>query len=150
MAACNGTEYFLASWIAVFTVEKVGRRKLMLFGAAGMAGSMAVLAATSRYSTDTLPGSTELTARGKGSGIAAAVFLFVFNTFFAIGWLGMTWLYPAEIVPLRIRAPANAVATSANWLFNFLIVMITPVSFDSIGYQTYIIFAGQYSSCPPR
>lgn len=31
-AACNGTEYFLASWIAVFTVEKVGRRKLMLIG----------------------------------------------------------------------------------------------------------------------
>ena len=32
LAACNGTEYFAASWIAVFTVEKIGRRKLMLFG----------------------------------------------------------------------------------------------------------------------
>ena len=32
VAACNGTEYFLASWIAVFTIEKVGRRPLMLFG----------------------------------------------------------------------------------------------------------------------
>lgn len=53
----------------------------------------------------------------------------------------MTWLYPAEIVPLRIRAPANALATSANWAFNFMVVMITPVSFSSIGYQTYIIFA---------
>ena len=45
------------------------------------------------------------------AGIGLAVFLFVFNTFFAIGWLGMTWLYPAEIVPLRIRAPTNALAT---------------------------------------
>ena len=36
----------------------------------------------------------------------------VFNTFFAIGWLGMTWLYPAEIVPLKIRAPANALSTA--------------------------------------
>ena len=45
------------------------------------------------------------------AGIVQAVFLFVFNTFFAIGWLGMTWLYPAEIVPLRIRAPTNALAT---------------------------------------
>ena len=35
IAACNGTQYFMASWIAVFTIEKVGRRKLMLFGAAG-------------------------------------------------------------------------------------------------------------------
>lgn len=30
---------------------------------------------------------------------------------------------------------------SANWVFNFMVVMITPVAFDSIGYKTYIIFA---------
>jgi hypothetical protein len=76
-----------------------------------------------------------------GPGIGAAVFLFVFNTFFAWGWLGMTWLYPAEIVPLRIRAPANALSTSANWAFNFMVVMVTPVAFSSIEYKTYIIFA---------
>ncbi|KAK2747334.1 hypothetical protein FQN57_002232 [Myotisia sp. PD_48] len=129
LAACNGTEYFLASWIAVFVVEKVGRRPLMLFGAVGMSLSMTVLAISTSFTHQTK------------AGIVAAVFLFVFNTFFAIGWLGMTWLYPAEIVPLRIRAPANALATSGNWIFNFMVVMITPVSFSSIGYQTYIIFA---------
>ncbi|GAB7349978.1 hypothetical protein MBLNU459_g0665t1 [Dothideomycetes sp. NU459] len=128
LAAANGTEYFLASWIAVFTIEKFGRRPLMLFGAAGQAASMAILAGTTSHTSS-------------ATGIAAAVFLFVFNTFFAIGWLGMTWLYPAEIVPLRIRAPANALSTSANWIFNFMVVMITPVSFSSIGYKTYIIFA---------
>lgn len=102
LAACNGTEYFLASWIAVFTIEKFGRRQLMLFGAAGQAASMAVLAGTNAF-----PGTT--------NGIVAAVFLFVFNSFFAVGWLGMTWLYPAEITPLAIRAPANAISTTANW-----------------------------------
>ncbi|KAH0148825.1 general substrate transporter, partial [Aureobasidium melanogenum] len=128
LAAANGTEYFAASWIAVFTIEKFGRRQLMIFGAAGQAASMAILAGTT-------------SRQSSGLGITAAVFLFVFNTFFAIGWLGMTWLYPAEIVPLRIRAPANALSTSANWIFNFMVVMITPVAFDTIGYQTYIIFA---------
>lgn len=44
-------------------------------------------------------------------------------------------------VPLRIRAPANALATSSNWIFNFMVVMITPVAFENIGYKTYIIFA---------
>lgn len=73
----------------------------------------------------------------------------------------MTWLYPAEIVPLRIRAPANALSTSANWVytpklsvpipscieakkmqaFNFMVVMITPVAFASVKYKTYVIFA---------
>jgi hypothetical protein len=39
---------------------------------------------------------------------AAQVFsvlcLFLFNSWFSVGWLGLTWLYPAEITPLRIRA----------------------------------------------
>ncbi len=123
----------------------------MLFGAAGMSGSMAILAGMNYMS--------QVNRGGSAPGIVSAVFLFVFNTFFAIGWLGMTcksflprlttevWLilgiglYPAEIVPLKIRAPANGLSTSANWAFNFMVVMITPVSFTSIGYKTYIIFA---------
>ena len=34
-------------------------------------------------------------------------------------------LYPAEITPLDIRAPANAISTTANWIFNFMVVMVT-------------------------
>jgi len=92
----------------------------MLFGAAGMSFSMVMLAVmvSSQYAVQLLTcliqGQDKI--GGKGPGIVAALFLFIFNTFFAIGWLGMTWLYPAEIVPLRIRAPANALATSANWV----------------------------------
>lgn len=73
IAACNGTEYFLASWIAVFTVEKTGRRKLMLFGAVGMSICMICLAATD---SQALKGNT-------GAGYAEVVFLFLFNTCFA-------------------------------------------------------------------
>ncbi|KAI9171860.1 MFS monosaccharide transporter [Paramyrothecium foliicola] len=128
LAALNGTEYFIASWPALFLVERVGRRKLMLFGAVGQAATMAILAGVNSQEP-------------MGFKIAGIVFLFVFNTFFAIGWLGMTWLYPAEITPLRTRAPANALSTSSNWIFNFLVVMITPIAFDSIKHHTYTIFA---------
>lgn len=82
LAAANGTEYFLASWIAVYTIEKFGRRALMLFGAAGMSASMAVLAGTNYMS--------QVGLGGGAPGIVSATFLFIFNTFFAIGWLGMT------------------------------------------------------------
>jgi hypothetical protein len=145
----------MASFIPIFIVEKVGRRPLMLFGSAGMALSMAALAVSNYYVT------LDPDNINTSAGVAQAVFLFVFNTFFAIGWLGMTWLfvplcpdnisidhnadtnrrYPAEIVPLKIRAPTNALATSGNWIFNFMVVMITPVAFETIGYRTYIIFA---------
>ncbi|KAK9326081.1 general substrate transporter [Lipomyces orientalis] len=131
LAAANGTEYFIASWIAFFTIERIGRRKLMLFGAVGQAATMALLTGTAHAADN---GNTS-------AGIAAATFLFVFNTFFAIGWLGMTWLYPAEIVSLQIRAPANGLSTAANWIFNFMVVMITPVAFNNIGAYTYLVFA---------
>lgn len=92
----------------------------MLFGAAGMSFSMVMLAVmvSSKYTDQLFTYLIQMQDKlgGKGPGIVAALFLFIFNTFFAIGWLGMTWLYPAEIVPLRIRAPANALATSANWV----------------------------------
>jgi MFS family permease len=136
LAAANGTEYFLSSWVAVYTIEKFGRRPLMLFGAAGMAGSMAILAGMNYTSQSNIGGSAP--------GVVSAVFLFVFNTFFAVGWLGMTCksynaqtllvhslllniltgLYPAEIVPLKVRAPANGLSTSANWIFNFMVRLL--------------------------
>lgn len=56
----------------------------MLFGAIGMCGSMIVLAITS-WAADPIVGRDSQPAA-----IVAAVFLFVFNSFFAVGWLGMT------------------------------------------------------------
>ncbi|CAH0044292.1 unnamed protein product [Clonostachys solani] len=128
LAACNGTEYFLATIPAIFLVERVGRRPLLLVGSIGMAVSMIILSVMTKLG-------------GTAPGIVAATFLFINNTFFALGWCGLPWLIPAELVPLEIRAQANALATSANWIFNFLVVMITPVCFSSIGWRTYLIFA---------
>ncbi|PNS18549.1 High-affinity glucose transporter [Sphaceloma murrayae] len=131
LAALNGTEYFIASWIAIFTIERFGRRQLMLFGATGQCLCMIVLTVTTQA----------IYQERRDVGIGAAAMLFLFNTFFAIGWLGMTWLYPAEITPLSIRAPANAISTTANWIFNFMVVMVTPPAFANIANRTYLIFA---------
>ncbi|KAG2140509.1 general substrate transporter [Suillus bovinus] len=128
IAAANGTEYFLASLIAIFIIDRIGRRKLMLFGAVGQCITMILLAVLGSI-------------QGTGAQVVSAVLLFVFNSFFAIGWLGMTWLYPAEIVGLEIRAPANALSTSSNWIFNFVVVMVTGPSFNNISWGTYIVFA---------
>ncbi|GES63966.1 sugar transporter [Aspergillus terreus] len=138
LAACNGTEYFMASLVALPLIERTGRRNLMLVGAFGMMTSMAILAGTVSTGAEGENGAPILETQ---YGVTATVFLFVFNSFFAIGWLGMTWLYPAEITNLRIRIQANALSTSSNWMSNFLIVMITPPAFANLGYQTYIIFA---------
>lgn len=80
VAACNGTEFFLTSLVAIALIDKIGRRKLMLFGAVGQCLTMALLG---------ILGAIDNSA----TQVVSAVLLFVFPTFFAIGWLGMTWLY---------------------------------------------------------
>lgn len=82
LAAANGTEYFIAALIAIPLIERVGRRKLMLFGAFGMMSSMIILAGTSSTATiDEFNAPILSTVYG----VVATVFLFVFNSFFAIG-----------------------------------------------------------------
>uniref|UniRef100_A0A093V852 Sugar transporter STL1 n=1 Tax=Talaromyces marneffei PM1 TaxID=1077442 RepID=A0A093V852_TALMA len=79
-----------------------------------------------------------------------AVFgLFLYMCFFGATWLPLPWLYPAEISPIKTRAKANAVSTCCNWLFNFTIVMITPVMVSSIGWRTYLFFAVMNASFIP-
>ena len=131
VGACQNTAYFFVACIAIFTIERVGRRKLLLLGSIGQASSMAILA-----------GTVYLATKGNShAGIAAALFIFLFNAFFGLGWLGIPWLYPAEIVSLDIRAPVNGLSTATDWVLNFMVVMITPVAFNSIGVYTYAIFA---------
>ena len=55
--------------------------------------------------------------------------------------MATVWIYPAEILPLKIRAKGAALAAAADFLGNFLVVEITPPALAHIGYKTYIIFA---------
>jgi sugar porter (SP) family MFS transporter len=131
VGACQNTAYVFVACIAIFTIERVGRRKLLLIGSVGQASSMAILA-----------GTVWLANKGNShAGIAAALFIFIFNAFFGLGWLGIPWLYPAEIVSLDIRAPVNGLSTATDWILNFMVVMITPIAFNNIGVYTYAIFA---------
>jgi MFS family permease len=112
LASCSATSYFLASFVTVVGIDRFwGRRSLMMFGASGMSGCMILLTITQYlWHVQNI----------NSARIASTVFLFVFSMFFAIGWQGMAWLYQVEIVPLRIRGPANALSTMGNWLINAL------------------------------
>ncbi|KAI9753060.1 MAG: hypothetical protein M4579_005359 [Chaenotheca gracillima] len=127
LTAWNGTEYFIAAVVALFVVDRLGRRRLMIWGAAGMAGCLLIIGVC-------------LSTGIKGAAYAATVFIFAFNSFFALGWLGTTWLYPAEVTPIRIRAEANGLSTSANWLFNYLVVQLAPIMINTIAWKTYFVF----------
>lgn len=132
MTGWLGTAYFIAAAAALFVVDRLGRRKLMIAGALGMA--LSLLAAAVGLSQSATPESSRA-----GAYVAAAMF-FVFNCFFALGWLGVTWLYPAEVTPMRIRAEANGLSTSANWLFNYAVVQLAPIMIQTLKWKTYLVF----------
>ena len=52
------------------------------------------------------------------------------------------WVYVPEILPLHVRAKGTAVGISSNWLWNFVIVMITPVILNRLKWAAYLIFVG--------
>lgn len=81
------------------------------------------------------------TSIAQSCGIAAAAMLFLFEGAFTIGFQATVWVYPSEILPLRLRQRGSSVSTACNWIFNYMIVQITPPAIENIGYRTYIIFA---------
>ncbi|KAJ5703084.1 hypothetical protein N7488_010632 [Penicillium malachiteum] len=104
LAGFNRLEYWLATFIPIPLIDRLGRRSLLLFAAVGQAISMAVLAGSTAY-----PNST-------ACGIVATVFLFVFNTFFGIGFDGIPFLLPVELTPLQTRTKSVSIATGCFWL----------------------------------
>lgn len=115
--------------VGVFTIERFGRRKLMMFGAAGMGTCMAIIAGCVSHPSD-------LKAVH-----AAIVFVYLFSFFFVTGYLGLTFLYSSEIAPLSVRTPITALSTTSTWVFTFTVVEATPPGFDSLGWRYFIVYA---------
>lgn len=79
LAGFNGVAYWVSSLIPIWIIDRLGRRKLMLFAAAGQGVCMAVLGGT-------------VSNGSRPAGIVATVMLFLFNFFFATGLLAIPWL----------------------------------------------------------
>jgi hypothetical protein len=129
--------YFIGSLFPVFFVERVGRRAIMLWGLVGQAVTLVCLAGCQKAGLDYKSGAIST----PGGDAGAAAFTMLYNFTFGASWLGMAWLYPAEIFSTSMRAKGNSMSTAANWLGNFIVAEITPVLFESISFWTYILFA---------
>ncbi|KAJ7102541.1 putative MFS sugar transporter [Mycena belliarum] len=129
LAATVFTWQTLCAPIGALTIERVGRRKLMIFGAAGMGLCMAIIGGCTSH------------PENHAAVHAAIAFVYLFNLFFVTGYLGLAFLYSSEIAPLSVRTPITALSTTSSWLFNFTVVEVTPTGFNSLGYKYFIIYA---------
>lgn len=128
---------FVCNFIPFFAIDRLGRRKVFMFSGAGMCLCMVVLAIT-----------TSFRDASKGLSIVSVVFIWLFNMFYPIGFSGANFLYCTEVAPMRLRVAMSSASTANKWLWNFIVVMITPVALDTIGWRYYIVYA-VVSACIP-
>lgn len=93
--------------VAIFTVEKVGRKPLLIIGSLGMAvGALGVAL------SDALTGLP---------GIFGVVSIMVYSAAFMFSWGPICWVLISEIFPNTIRGAATAIAVAFQWIFNFIV-----------------------------
>jgi len=134
LAACNSVSYLLFSLIGIPNVERWGRRKMLMYAAAGQCFCYLMITI--------LLGLNEQPDFGAKKQVASAsvAFFFLYYIFFGIGFQGVPWLYPTEINSLAMRTKGAAIGTATNWMCNFIVVEITPIGIQSLGYRFYVIW----------
>lgn len=120
----------LATLVAVWLVDRLGRRKLLLAGLVPMIVSLALMAYL------LLPSNTD-------HAIGAAVCLGVFVAGFAISLGPIPFIVMAEIFPLRVRSLGMSVASCSLWLFNMAVTLSFLSLIEGVGGAvTFWIFSG--------
>lgn len=107
-----GAVNLLFTVLAIFTVDKYGRKPLMTIGALGMAVSMFAL------------GTVFFSETG---GIIALLCMLLYVASFAMSWGPVTWVLLSEIFPNKIRGRALALAVAAQWVSNYLVSWTFPM-----------------------
>lgn len=128
LGGCTSLTYLVGSIIPLFTIDKFGRRSLLMFSSTGLCICFVIVSIL--LSNQTLP-------RAHG----ACAMIFLFQVFLGIGYLPVPWFYPSEINTTRLRSRGMAIGSASNWLAVFIIVEITPIAIENIGWKTFIIFA---------
>lgn len=107
----TGIANLLFTFIAIYTVDKLGRKTLMLIGSIGLAGIYILLGLS--YFFDF-------------KGVIMIVFVVLAIGFYAMSLGPVTWVLLSEIFPNKVRGVAMAVCTSALWIASFLLTYTFP------------------------
>lgn len=131
---------------ALIFVDRIGRRAPLIIGALLMATWLYINAGLmATYGKPAPPGGVDNVAEmswmisgGPGKGVIASTYLFVAS--FAVTWGPVSWIYPPELFPLRVRSKAVSITTASNWIFNFALSYFVPPAFVNIQWKVYIVF----------
>ncbi|KAF8165952.1 monosaccharide importer [Crassisporium funariophilum] len=136
-------------------IDRVGRRRLLLIGAAGMCFCEFIVAIVGVTAGNAQPDGTVNLAAQR----VLIAFVCIYIAFFAISWGPVGWVVTSEIFPLSIRAKGMSLSVASNWLWNFGIGYATPYLVNpttygingekaaNLGVKVFFIWGGTCVGC---
>ena len=106
--------------VAIFTVDRYGRKPLMIFGGLGMSVAMMSLG---------------FSFYNEAMGITVLIAMLAYVACFSLSWGPVCWVLLSEIFPNKIRSMALSLAVAAQWVTNYLVSW----SFPLMNNNTYLV-----------
>jgi sugar porter (SP) family MFS transporter len=125
-AVAVGAANLVATLLAMSVIDKVGRKKLLLFGTAGLAlclSAVSYVFFTHRHLN------------------ILVWLLIIYIAFFAVSQGAVVWVYISEVFPTRVRSKGQSLGSSSHWVTNAIISLVFPLMASTSGAYPFIFFA---------
>jgi SP family sugar:H+ symporter-like MFS transporter len=136
----SGTLSIGACVVAIFLIDRIGRKPLLLVGSIGMALTLGIL--TAAFATGGMADNTLHLA--PKIGMLALISANLYVIFFNVSWGPVMWVMLGEMFPNQIRGSGLAVSGAVQWTVNFLISVSFPILAKNVGLP---ITYGFYAAC---
>ncbi len=124
-AIAIGFTNLIFTMVGMSVIDKLGRKTLLLIGAAGTAACLAVVAWL--FATNAHLGSL-------------VWILITYIAFFALSQGAVIWVYIGEVFPNAVRSKGQGVGNCSHWTMNAIIALAFPVLVDSVGRSAPFVF----------
>jgi hypothetical protein len=133
LSACLMIVGIIGTLIAAFTLDRVGRRRTLYWGAVCLSVILFCIGGLFR-------GALDHPEHARAYGSAATAFVFLYLLVFSSSWLLIPFIYPTEVFPTWLRAKGNAFGV-AGWAVGYGGgSLLVPVMFAGIGEKTFYVF----------
>ncbi|KAF5004753.1 hypothetical protein FDECE_8743 [Fusarium decemcellulare] len=134
LGGCIQMMFMFGSLLPTFALDRMGRRKTMIWGCAGLGFCMLMVAALLSQADG------GATTRGTNFASASVTFFFLYMLIYGATVNCVPWVYVPELLPLNARTQGTAIGISSNWLWNFTVAMVTPIIINRLQWKAYLIF----------
>jgi SP family xylose:H+ symportor-like MFS transporter len=125
------TVNLLFTFIAMVTVDKLGRKPLLMIGGFGMLAGFLIMGFTLYGSDYSSINSAGMHTISKMEGIISLIGILLFIASFAMSMGPVVWVILSEIFPNKIRSAAMSIAVAGQWLANYFVSQTFPIMVDS-------------------